>query len=188
MSVTDALTGAHNRRFLMKYLPRELERSRKTGAPLAVISCDIDHFKRVNDDFGHAAGDEVLKAFATRVGACIRQGTDWIARSGGEEFVVVLPGSNLGAACHVAERVRSVLAAEPMSSSAGSLTVTVSMGITVVEGNEDKTVVSAAELLRAADRGLYASKRLGRNRATVTSAESDPVLPDAQAGVILGAI
>jgi two-component system cell cycle response regulator len=91
MSTTDALTGVHNRRFLMKYLPRELERSRRYNHPLAVIACDLDNFKRINDGFGHEAGDEILQAFATRADGCIRHGIDWVARSGGEEFVIVLP-------------------------------------------------------------------------------------------------
>ena len=100
MSVTDALTGARNRRFLMKYLPRELVRSQRYNHPLAVISCDLDDFKRINDGFGHAAGDEILQSFVTRANNCIRQGIDWVARSGGEEFMFVLPETDLaGASC-----------------------------------------------------------------------------------------
>jgi diguanylate cyclase (GGDEF)-like protein len=181
LSVTDALTGAHNRRFMTKYLPRELERSRQSSAPLAVVCCDIDHFKGVNDRFGHEAGDDVLQQFVTRAGSCIRQGTDWIARSGGEEFVVVLPGTNLEGASRVAELVRSSLVVQPISTSAGPVEITVSMGAAALESAQELSEVTVARLLHAADAGLYASKRAGRNRVTAVSvplptagAESSP--------------
>jgi diguanylate cyclase (GGDEF)-like protein len=167
MSVTDALTGVHNRRFLMKYLPRELERSRRYAHPLGVISCDLDNFKQINDEFGHEAGDEVLQAFATRAGDSIRQEIDWIARSGGEEFVIVLPETGLQGASSAADRLRQALVTRPMSTSAGPLAVTVSMGVTALETPEELSGVSARELLRAADRYLFTSKLLGRDRATV---------------------
>jgi two-component system cell cycle response regulator len=85
MSVTDPLTGARNRRYLMKYLPREIERARRYTHPLTILSCDIDHFERINDGCGHDAGDEVLQAFVNRAGMGIRQSIDWIARAGGDE-------------------------------------------------------------------------------------------------------
>jgi len=169
MSVTDALTGVHNRRFLMKYLPRELERSRRYNHPLAVISCDLDDFKRLNDEFGHEAGDEILQAFAHRACNCIRQGIDWVARSGGEEFVIVLPETGLSGASRAAERLRQVLATEPISTSSGLLAVTVSMGVTALETARDLSAVSVRELLRAADRYLFASKHRGKDRATVAA-------------------
>jgi diguanylate cyclase (GGDEF)-like protein len=187
MSVTDPLTGAHSRQFLMTCLPRELERSRRTNLPLAILSCDIDHIMRINDDFGYEAGDDVLRAFVTRAVSCFHQTIDWIARSGGEEFVFVLPETNLDAACCIAERLRSVLAARPLYTSAGPLAVTVSTGIAALETVEEHSVVSAAELLRAADCGLYASKHLGGDRTTVTSVGGGLVLSDAQTGVILAA-
>ena len=169
MSITDALTGVHNRRFLMKYLPRELERSRRYNHPLAVIACDLDHFKRINDGFGHEAGDEILQAFATRAGDCIREGIDWVARSGGEEFLIVLPETTLQGASHAAQRLREVLVAHPISTSSGPLAVTVSMGVTALETAQELSTVSAPELLRAADRFLFTSKHLGRDRATVAA-------------------
>jgi two-component system cell cycle response regulator len=170
LSVTDPLTGAHNRRYLMRNLPRELERARRYEHPLAILSCDIDRFKRVNDRFGHEAGDEALRAFVIRSASCIREATDWIVRSGGEEFVVVLPETTLNGASCVAKKVREVLAAEPIVTSAGPLFVTVSIGVTAVETTDELASVSMAELLRAADRCLYVSKNLGRDRVTAASA------------------
>lgn len=177
MAVTDALTGVHNRRFLMKYLPRELERSRRYNHPLAVISCDLDDFKRINDEFGHEAGDEILQAFALRACNCIRQGIDWVARSGGEEFVIVLPETGLQGASRAAERLREVLATHPIFTSSGSLAVTVSMGVTALETTYELSAVSVRELLRAADRYLYASKHLGKDRATVAAVDKASARP-----------
>lgn len=171
MSVTDPLTGLRNRRFLVKYLPSELERSRRYKHPLAILSCDIDHFKEVNDGFGHAVGDEVLTSFASRSGVCIRQEIDWIARSGGEEFVVVLPETPLAGACRVAERLREALATQPIATCAGRLSVTMSIGTTALETAADLASTTTRQLLATADRYLYESKKSGRDRVT-----SGPVL------------
>jgi diguanylate cyclase (GGDEF)-like protein len=179
MSVTDALTGVHNRRFLMEYLPRELERSRRYNHALAIVSCDIDHFKRINDGYGHEAGDEILHAFAARAGDCIRQGIDWIARSGGEEFVVVLPETDLKGASCVARRIRHDLAARSISTSSGPIAVTVSLGVTAVETPQQLSAMTVAQFLRAADCHLYTSKHLGRNRVTASLLGCGTLLSDA---------
>jgi len=165
LSVTDPLTGVRNRRYLMKYLPREIERSRRHQHPLALLSCDIDNFKRVNDEFGHDAGDDVLREFAVRVKSRLRA-TDWLARTGGEEFMIVLPETNLGGAICVAEKVRCAFPAEPIATRAGALTVTVSIGATALETAVHFETVPLIELLRTADHCLYTSKNLGRDRAT----------------------
>jgi two-component system cell cycle response regulator len=178
ISVTDALTGVRNRRFLMKYLPRELERARHCGKPLAVLSCDIDHFKQVNDNYGHEAGDEILQEFVKRAAGCIRQPTGWIARSGGEEFVLVLPQSNQNEASYTAARLREALAANPIPTSAGPLAITVSIGIAVLETEQELGAASVLGMLRAADRGLYASKRLGRDRATTMAVGNAELVSD----------
>jgi two-component system, cell cycle response regulator len=170
MSVTDPLTGARNRRFLMKYLPCELERSRRYKHPLAILSCDMDHFKRINDGFGHDAGDEVLQAFVSRASLCTRQAIDWIARAGGEEFVLVLPETSLMGGCRVAQRLRESLAADPIATCAGPLVVTTSIGIAALETAADLESTSASQLLATADRYLYESKKLGRDRATAAPA------------------
>jgi two-component system, cell cycle response regulator len=172
LSVTDALTGVRNRRFLMKYLPREQERARRGEKGLAVLSCDIDHFKRVNDDFGHEAGDAVLQEFTKRAGSCIRQTTDWIARSGGEEFVVILPETDLILASGIAERLRQVVAADAIPTCSGPVIITVSIGVSALATEHVPSEASVADLLRAADRGLYESKRSGRNRVTAIAVGS----------------
>jgi diguanylate cyclase (GGDEF)-like protein len=183
MSITDPLTGARNRRCLMKYLPRELERSRRYQHPLAILSCDIDHFKRINDGFGHDVGDQILQAFVVRSNGCIRGGVDWIARSGGEEFVLVLPETNLSGGSCVAERLRKVLSGQPIATSSGAFAVTVSIGVSALETEAEINTGSASQLLIAADRCLYASKKLGRDRSTAASIErAGAVLSDAQLG------
>jgi len=166
LSITDALTGAHNRRFLMRYLPRELTRSRRYRHPISILSCDIDEFKRINDCFGHEAGDQVLQAFVARSMGCTRESIDWIARTGGEEFVIVLPETTLVGASKVAENVRLAFAACAVPTSSGPVGATMSIGVSALETPEELAGISVAELLRAADRCLYDSKARGRDRAT----------------------
>lgn len=167
MAITDALTGVHNRRFLMKYLPREMERSRRFNHPLAIVSCDLDNFKIINDCFGHDVGDEILKAFATTAQNVLRKKVDWVARSGGEEFILVLPETNLQGATRAAARLKEALAANPAHTSSGPLAVTVSMGVTSIETPQELLNTSLAEFLRAADVYLRKSKSDGKDRATV---------------------
>ena len=170
LAVTDALTGAYNLRYLMKHLPRELSRSQRYLHPLAVLSCDIDRFKQINDAHGHAIGDEVLRAFAARAGSCLREGSDWLARVGGDEFMVVLPETDAAGAQRVARKLQKVVANFPVATQAGPIKLTVSIGITAVEAQaEVLDPAKIEELLSAADRGLYASKRSGGNIATSAS-------------------
>lgn len=174
ISETDALTGLRNRRFLMKYLPRELDRARHRARPLALLCCDIDHFKKVNDDFGHEVGDEILQEFSRRAAGCIRPEIDWIARSGGEEFVIVLPETDLAEARGVALRLRQELSAYALPTRAGPLVITVSTGVSALETVQELGEATVVDLLRAADRGLYASKKLGRDRATTMAVRCEP--------------
>ena len=183
MSVTDALTGARNRRFLMQYLPRELERARRYHRPLSVLSCDMDGFKRINDSYGHEAGDQVLNTFVERAMGCLRESIDWIARAGGEEFVVVLPETALRGASRVAEKLRHAMSSQRIATSTGNLGVTVSIGVTALETDQELASVSVVELLRAADQCLYVSKSLGRDRSTsVPAARAAAVMSTALAG------
>jgi diguanylate cyclase (GGDEF)-like protein len=183
LSLTDPLTSARNRRFLMKYLPREVERSRRYSRPLAILSCDIDGFKRVNDRYGHEAGDQVLQAFVARASACLRESIDWIARAGGEEFVIVLPETPLTGASRVAEKLRLAMASQPVPTGSGPLHATVSIGVTALETAQERANISVAELLRAADQCLYMSKNLGRDRTTcVPAARAAAVMTSALAG------
>ncbi len=166
LSMTDPLTGARNRRYLMNYLPSELHRARRYCRPLALLSCDVDEFKRINECFGHEAGDQVLQAFVARAAECIREEVDWVVRAGGEEFVIVLPETTLTGANEVAERFRQAFSARPIATSSGALRATVSLGATALETSEALEKHSVVELLRIADQGMYASKKLGRNRTT----------------------
>jgi len=184
-SVTDPLTGARNRRYLMKYLPRAMDAAARGSYSIAVVSFDVDHFKRVNDEFGHDTGDQVLQELVRRCSSVIRQGTDWIARAGGEEFVVVLPHINLKEAIDFAGRLRSVITAQSIGTSVGSLGITVSLGVTALDAPPELGATSAAELLRAADQCVYASKTLGRDRITAAlPVQSQTLLTEARSGVI----
>src|ERR1700728_1721916 len=113
LSITDALTGSFNRRYLMEQLPREMERCRRYGNPLSVIMCDVDHFKQVNDVKGHSAGDDVLQQFVARMQRSIRATSDWVARLGGEEFLIVLPETGFKGAMFVAEKIRAITTSVP---------------------------------------------------------------------------
>lgn len=170
LSVTDPLTLSHNRRYLMKYLPRELARAQRYNFPLSVLCCDIDGFKQVNDRLGHAAGDHVLQEFVVRATRCIRETSDWLSRSGGDEFIIVMPETNLTGAHCVANKLRSVLSHPPMVIKERPLKLTVSIGVSALETRRELTDTSAVELLHAADQGLYASKRSGKNQVTAMSA------------------
>jgi two-component system, cell cycle response regulator len=170
LSVTDPLTTAHNRRYLMKYLPRELARAQRYNRPLSLLSCDIDGFKQVNDRLGHAAGDQVLQEFVRRAAGCIREKSDWLARSGGDEFIVVMPETDTKGATCVARKLRKVLLDPSLTVHGQALNVTVSIGVTSLETCTELTNTTAAELLRSADRGLYRSKQSGKDQITATSA------------------
>jgi len=165
LSITDPLTGAHNRRFLMEQLPREIERAARYGRQLSVVMCDIDHFKKINDTHGHIIGDEVLKSFVAGLQRTVRA-CDWVARYGGEEFIVVLPETNVENAAVAAEHLRSHAAAAAFTAAGEPFTVTASFG---VSGWKD--VVPQGQTLDAligrCDSGVYASKAAGRNRVTV---------------------
>jgi len=154
----DPLTGLANRRAFEEALAREVARAARDGAPLAVIALDVDHFKRVNDAHGHAAGDAVLAEVAARAAQALRAG-DLLARVGGEEFAALLPGASLEAAAEAAERVRARIVALPIAAGGAFLAVTLSAGLAALAQGED-----GAALLARADERLYAAKRAGRDR------------------------
>jgi diguanylate cyclase (GGDEF)-like protein/PAS domain S-box-containing protein len=159
LAITDELTGLYNRRGFFELGRREVERAVRFGHPLSLLILDIDHFKTINDTYGHPAGDRVLQTLARRCLANIRE-IDLLGRYGGEEFVILLPESSLANASQVAERLRKVIAGEPFASQAGSLEITISLGVASVgEGEGD-----LADLIARADRALYLAKRSGRNR------------------------
>jgi diguanylate cyclase (GGDEF)-like protein len=166
LSITDALTGAFNRRYLMDQLPRELDRCRRYPAPLSVIMCDLDHFKQVNDVKGHAAGDDVLQQFVTRIQKSIRTPSDWLARLGGEEFLIVLPETGHEGAMLVAEKIRDIVGGSAFITRAGDVQVTASFGSASTQRQGPDLSLKVETLLRTADECLYRSKKAGRNRTT----------------------
>jgi diguanylate cyclase (GGDEF)-like protein len=166
LSITDSLAGTFNRRYLNEQLLKEVERARRYDRPLAAIMADIDRFKRINDERGHASGDEVLKRFADLAKELLRP-TDWIARYGGEEFVIVLPETDAAGAGRAAEKLRAACADVPMPLATGPLEVTCSFGVAALSKTQDGIEAAAAAILREADAALYTSKHEGRNRVTI---------------------
>jgi diguanylate cyclase (GGDEF)-like protein len=167
LAMTDELTGAPNRRYFQRRLSRELERMGRFGGELSVMSLDIDRFKQINDRYGHASGDAVLKEFVRRIDRTLSRNTDWCARMGGEEFVVVLEETNLVGAKVMAERLREIVAASPIRARAGMINVTVSIGVSGLEAVANRQEISIESLMTLADSCLYASKENGRNRVTL---------------------
>ena len=155
----DPLTGVGNRLAINEALARLLQQTGDSRADLGVLMIDADHFKGVNDRFGHAGGDVVLQALVSNIRGCLRQ-SDVIGRIGGEEFVLLLPQTSLGAAMALGERVRRTLEASPLAIDGEAVQLTVSVGVAVA----GPTVRDGAKLLQCADRALYAAKRAGRNR------------------------
>lgn len=159
LSLTDALTGCANRRFIDERLPSEVLRSGRYGRPMGVVFVDIDHFKRINDEFGHAAGDEVLRALARVYTEQLRQGIDWIARYGGEEFLIVLPESTAREAEAFAQRLLYVTRAQEIALKGGMIRVTASFGVAGYRVPE-----TTSQLLARVDALLYRAKQDGRDR------------------------
>jgi two-component system cell cycle response regulator len=167
MAITDQLTGLHNRRYMSRHLDTLLNNAKKDDRPLAFVIMDIDFFKQVNDTYGHDIGDEVLKEFANRINANVR-GLDLACRYGGEEFVVVMPDTDLAFAYSIAERLRQSIETTPVkiSRAPNMLNITISIGIAKTEGQND----TAQALLHRADQALYRAKRSGRNRVVADAA------------------
>lgn len=160
MMTRDGLTGAFNKRYLLECLDREVVRSQRHSRPLAVIMFDIDHFKKINDTYGHLAGDEVLREVSQRIQAVISC-DDVFARFGGEEFAIVVAEEDLSAALNLGERCRAIIAAEPFETSAGPLEVTISVG---VAAPQPEHLSDRDAILALADARLYDAKRNGRNQ------------------------
>jgi two-component system, cell cycle response regulator len=167
MAITDQLTGLHNRRYMSRHLDTLIESAHRLEKPLAFLIFDIDHFKSVNDSHGHDIGEEVLREFAGRISANVR-GIDLACRYGGEEFVVVMPDTDISFACQVAERLRKSVETTPfvISRAPHKLGITISIGIASSEGGTD----TADALLHRADQALYRAKRDGRNRVVADAA------------------
>ena len=159
----DALTGVLNRRAIRDVLRKELARCRREKNTLGVILADVDHFKKVNDHYGHAAGDAVLVTVVQRISATLRS-SDWVGRYGGEEFLIIAPGCDLALAQKLAERIRSAISDEPVDLGNDSAKVTVSLGVILGTAESDPEF-----LVAQADTAMYQAKRKGRNRVQLGS-------------------
>ncbi|MEN0002089.1 MAG: PleD family two-component system response regulator, partial [Pseudomonadota bacterium] len=167
LAVTDGLTGLHNRRYLDTHLATLVERAVNRDRSLSLLITDIDHFKQVNDSYGHESGDDVLREFARRLRASVR-GIDLAYRYGGEEFVIVMPDTSAVLAHDVAERLREGVADEPFKLADGrTIDLTTSIGVATLAENDG---ADPAALLRKADQALYAAKQGGRNQVIADAA------------------
>ncbi len=170
MATTDALTGVLNRRRFLELAEEELERAHRYDRPLAVIAVDLDHFKEVNDRLGHAAGDDVLAAFARMLHEQTRR-QDIVGRLGGEEFAILVPETSRAAAVELADRIRAYLSSMSVTTCGETLTVTASLGVAEAISSDQ----SARSVLQRADQALYRAKHHGRNRV-------EAALPEASLG------
>ncbi|MES2342252.1 MAG: diguanylate cyclase, partial [Pseudomonadota bacterium] len=167
LAVTDQLTGLHNRRYMVGQLDALVKRASLGGDPVAALLIDIDHFKKINDGYGHDVGDEVLREFAVRLASNVRA-IDLPCRYGGEEFVVVMPDTKIEDAERIAERIRLHVAGSPFRVMGGAelLTVTISIGVAATLGAGDKPEA----LLKRADEAVYEAKASGRNKVIARAA------------------
>ncbi len=157
----DALTGLFNRRYINERLPADLINMTLTSQYLSIIMTDIDHFKIVNDNYGHLAGDEVLKAFSGMLLSCLKRESDWVGRFGGEEFLICLPGAKLEKAREIAELMRVKVENTPIKALEHTLSITASFGVCCMKPSQEKTLDT---YIGCADDKLYKAKQKGRNR------------------------
>jgi two-component system cell cycle response regulator len=167
LAVTDALTGLNNRRYLDNHLKILFNRAAARSRPLSICLMDIDRFKSVNDTYGHDAGDDVLREFASRIRSTVR-GADLACRYGGEEFVVVMPDTDATASAAVAERLRAIIEKTPfvLKNAGTAIELTASFGLSCSTGDAD----TPEQLLKQADQALYKAKADGRNRVVANAA------------------
>lgn len=168
LATHDSLTSLWNRASIAGHLYRAMARAAREGSSLAVLMCDVDHFKAINDGHGHVVGDEVLRVVAQRLRGVVRP-HDQVGRYGGEEFVMLVPGCTPEMALEIAERVRRAIGSTPIATSSGPLEVTVSLGVANLADLAHEANISPQLLLEATDRAMYAAKAAGRNRVVVWS-------------------
>lgn len=162
LSITDSLTKAYNRQYLYQRLPDEIERCRRYGGAFSIVLFDVDHFKRFNDTYGHPAGDFILKELVRLVHLTVRE-VDGLVRYGGEEFLLMLPKTDLRGAAELAERIRRAVDDARFQWSDQVLKVTISLGVASLQGGPD----TDEHLLKRADEALYQAKSAGRNQVKV---------------------
>jgi diguanylate cyclase (GGDEF)-like protein len=160
LTIIDALTDIHNKRYMLEFLDRELARSARYGRPLALVMFDLDLFKNINDDLGHLGGDFTLRELAACVKSCIRK-EELFARYGGEEFAVVLPETTRQGAVNLSERVRQMVENHTFEYEGKPYRLTISLGVATTQG---ETALTPSELIRQSDEKLYQAKHEGRNR------------------------
>jgi diguanylate cyclase (GGDEF)-like protein len=160
LTIIDALTDAHNKRYLLEFLDRELARSERYGRPLSIIMFDLDRFKAINDELGHLGGDFTLRELGSCVKTCVRK-EELFARYGGEEFIIVLPETNLEGALALAERLRTLVEQHLFEYEGKAYPLTISVGVASTDGSRS---LSPTDLIGEADQKLFEAKRQGRNR------------------------
>jgi diguanylate cyclase (GGDEF)-like protein len=169
IAIKDALTGCFNRGGIIKFLAKEMKRAKRYNHPIAVLLCDLDRFKKVNDTYGHQSGDIVLQKVVSCIEGCIRDDVDWLARYGGEEFLLVIPMTDIEGAFKLAERLRLAISELSFIFSEEKIQITASFGVCGIENWEDHSNISHEGLINCADVNLYRAKNEGRNRVVCSS-------------------
>jgi len=164
LSITDPLTRCYNRTFMDEQLPKELKRAIRYNHPISLVMVDIDHFKNVNDTYGHQAGDKVLKELVRSIDQSIRSDVDWVARYGGEEFLVVFPETDFKRAEVLAERLRRAISQKTVQFKEEEIRITASFGVSGFTSSTSLKAVSHEAMISLADKSLYQAKEEGRNR------------------------
>ncbi len=164
LSITDTLTRCYNRTYMDEQLPKELKRAVRYHHPISLVMVDIDHFKWVNDTYGHQAGDEVLKDLVRSINKLIRSDVDWVARYGGEEFLIVFPETNFERAEALAERLRRAISQKTTQIREEEIRITASFGVSGFTSLTSLKEVSYEVMIGLADESLYQAKEEGRNR------------------------
>ena len=163
MTIIDGLTGAHNKRYMIEFLEREMARCARYERPLSLLMFDLDHFKKINDTHGHLTGDYVLKEMSRRLLGRIRK-EELLCRYGGEEFAAVLPETSHEGAMQFAEVIRGLVESEPFEYEGDRFQVTISIGVATLDGDGSQRMQDPTEFLKIADENLYKAKHGGRNR------------------------
>ena len=164
LSRKDSLTGCYNRGYLIEHLPHEIKRASRYHHPFSLALCDLDHFKKVNDTYGHLCGDMVLKEFVGCIMSLIRSDMDWLARYGGEEFLLVLPETSFKNANRLAERLRQQISKKTFKWEGRTISITASFGVTGFDKITQSEKFSPDDLIEMADQYLYQAKNKGRNK------------------------
>ncbi len=164
LSITDKLTGCYNRTYMDEYLAKEIKRAKRYHRPLSLLLTDIDHFKRVNDSYGHQAGDRVLRNFVTIIRKDLRKDVDWIVRYGGEEFLIVLPETDFESAMVLAERLRKGITESVVVSDDREISISASFGVAGFRPSKKRIRIPYEAIIDQADKALYRAKKGGRNK------------------------